>query len=52
MTYEEAIKIYTDKWGGIPYFLMMGMSEQEITKMLEEAIKSDKEIESVEGRVY
>lgn len=52
MTYEEAVKAYTDKWGGIPYFLMMSMPQEEAARMLEQAVESGKEIEPVRGRVY
>lgn len=52
MTYEEAVKAYTDKWGGIPYFLMMGMPEEKAAEILEQALTLGEEIKPVEGRVY
>ena len=52
MTREEAIKAYTEKFGGVPYFLMMGAPDEAITAAVEKALKSGEEIEPVEGRIY
>lgn len=45
MTATEAIKIYTDHFGGFPTFLFMGASDESIVAAVENAIKSGREIE-------
>lgn len=45
MTREEAIEAYTDKFGGFPYFLMMGASDEAVITAVEKALKSGEEIE-------
>lgn len=52
MSYEEAIQLYTGKFGGFPYFLCMGMSESDIVKIVEDSISSGEEIEPKGGVVY
>lgn len=52
MSYEEAIQLYTDKFGGFPYFLCMGMSESDIVKIVEDSISSGEEIKPKGGVVY
>ena len=52
MIREEAIAAYTEKFGGFPYFLMMGASDEAVIKAVKKALKSGKEIEPEEGRVY
>jgi hypothetical protein len=52
MTLEEAIQAYTERWGGYPAFLMMGMSDEEAAKKLQEAVESDEEIKPEEGKIY
>ena len=52
MTREEAIEVYTEKFGGFPHFLIMGVSDEVLVREVEKALKSDKEIEPVEGRIY
>lgn len=52
MSYEEAIQLYTDKFGGFPYFLCMGMDELDIVKIIEDSISSGEEIKPKEGVVY
>lgn len=44
MTVEEAIKVYTDKFGGFPYFLFLGDPNDKIVEVVESALKNDKEI--------
>ena len=41
---KEAIKLYTDKFGGFPYFLFMGVSEDIIINKIMEALKKEKAI--------
>ena len=43
-TKEEAIEEYTRKFGGFPYFLFMGASEENIITAIEEALKTGKKI--------
>lgn len=52
MTREEAIAAYTEKFGGFPYFLMMGASDEAVIAAVEKALKSGKEIEPEKGMVY
>ena len=52
MTREEAIKAYTEKFGGFPYFLMMGTSDEAVITAVKKALKSGEEIEPEEGMVY
>lgn len=52
MSITEAIEAYTEKWGGYPAFLMMGMSDEEAAKKLQEAVGSDEEIKPEEGKIY
>lgn len=44
MSKEEAIKKYTDMFGGYPAFLLMGAEDDEIVKLLTECIESGKEL--------
>ena len=41
---KEAIKLYTDKFGGFPYFLFMGASEDIIINKIMKALKTGKTI--------
>lgn len=52
MTREEAIKAYEDKFGGFPYFLMMGVLDEILVREVEKALESGEEIEPEEGAVY
>ena len=52
MTRDEAIKKYTDKFGGFPYFLTMGMSDEELITTIEESLKTGEEIKCIKGRIY
>lgn len=52
MSITEAIEAYTEKWGGYPAFLMMGMSDEEAAEKLQEAVESDEEIKPKEGKIY
>ena len=49
MTVEEAINEYKKKFDGFPYFLFMGASGETIIAVIEEALKSGKEIEEIIG---
>lgn len=53
MTRDEAIKAYSDKFGGFPYFLMMGADDDYVVERVEEALRTGKEIEpEVDGVAY
>lgn len=52
MSITEAIEAYVKKWGGYPAFLMMGMSDEEAAKKLQEAVESNEEIKPGEGKIY
>lgn len=52
MTRDEAVKAYSDKFGGFPYFLTMGISDEVLIREVEKALKSGEEIEPIEGREY
>ena len=52
MTREEAIEAYTEKFGGFPYFLMMGASDKAVVAAVEKALKLGEEIEPEEDRIY
>lgn len=40
---EEVLNAYIEKFGGFPYFLLMGASDQEIINALEPCLKTGKE---------
>ena len=40
MTAEEAVGVYTKIFGGFPYFLFMGASEEVIVEAVEEALRT------------
>lgn len=44
MTANEAIEAYTERFGGFPYFLFMGATDEKIVKAVELALKTGKEI--------
>ena len=52
MTREEAIEAYAKKFGGFPYFLMMGASDEAVIEAVKKALKSGKEIKPEEGMIY
>lgn len=52
MSLDEAINNYIARFGGFPYFNVMGMPDDAIIEKIEESIRSGKEIKPEEGRVY
>ena len=44
MTAQEAIEIYTEKYGGFPYFLFLGADDETIVKAVEEAMAKGEKI--------
>lgn len=51
MTVEEAINEYIKKFGGFPYFLFMGASEETIIAVIEEALNSGVEIDTLDTSI-
>ena len=45
MTRDEAIKAYEETFGGFPYFLLMGASDDEVVYRVRRALVRNKEIE-------
>lgn len=45
MTVNEAIEKYSDKFGGFPYFLFLGASDELIIESVEKALATGNEIE-------
>lgn len=52
MTVEEAIKAYTEKFGGYPAFLLMGAGDDEIIKKLTECVEKGEELEPEDDELY
>lgn len=52
MTREEAIEAYANRFGGFPYFLFMGASDEKVIEAVERALRKDEPIRTPEGRVY
>lgn len=44
MTGKEAIELYTQKFGGFPYFLFLGAEDEEIVNAVEKAISTGEKI--------
>lgn len=52
MTRNEAIQAYIDKFGGFPYFLMMGASDEHVIEQVQKSLKSGQEIKSNDNNIY
>lgn len=52
MTREEAIEKYVDRFGGFPYFLFMGASDENVTEAVERALMEGNPIRALGDRVY
>lgn len=46
MTKDDAIKAYTDKFGGYPAFLLMGADDDEIVDALTECLRTGQELKA------
>ncbi len=44
MTRKEAIELYTQKYGGFPYFLFLGAEDETVVKAVEEALSKGEKI--------
>lgn len=45
-TVDEARKAYEERFGGWPYFLLMGADDKEIVWLVRRALRMNKEIEA------
>lgn len=52
MTADEAIRAYTEKFGGFPVFLFMGAADEIIIERVEEALRTGLEIEAPDDGIY
>lgn len=52
MTVQEAIDKYVERFGGYPYFVMMGASNEYIIQSVAESIRTGEEIRPEEGMIY
>lgn len=52
MTRDEAVEAYADEFGGFPYFLFMGASDEYVVERVEEALRDGEPVRPEEGRVY
>ena len=52
MTRQEAIDKYTERFGGFPTYLFMGASDEYVVWQVQKALRTGKEIEAEEGKVY
>lgn len=52
MSREEAVKLYSDKFGGFPYFLTMGMAEDDFVKLVIKSLENGEEIKPKDGVIY
>ena len=46
MTKDEVMKAYEKKFGGVPYFLIMGASDEYIIEALIKCLETGKELEA------
>lgn len=49
---ERVKRLYEEMFGGYPYFLLMGATDETIVRKLSECLKTGKELEPEEGRDY
>lgn len=49
---EEVVSAYIEMFGGYPYFLLMGASDEAIIKALEPCLESGEEYEGEPEEVY
>lgn len=52
MDFKKAKENYIKRFGGFPYFLMMGMEDEEAAKLMEKAVKEGKEIQIESENIY
>ena len=46
MTKDEAIRAYEVKYGGVPFFLLMGASDEYIVNALTKCVDTGRELEA------
>lgn len=52
MDFKKAKENYIKRSGGFPYFLMMGMEDEEAAKLMEKAVEEGKEIQIESENIY
>jgi hypothetical protein len=52
MTLDQYIGEYIKKFGGFPYFLIMGAKDEVVIEMIKEALETGEEIKPKEGMIY
>ena len=52
MDFKRAKENYIKKFGGFPYFLMMGMEDEEAIILMEKAVEEGKEIQIESEDIY
>lgn len=52
MTRQEAIEAYTERFGGFPYYLFMGASDEYLIWEVRRALRRGKEIEPKNDGMY
>lgn len=52
MDVNEAMSKYVEKFGFFPHFLVMGMGDEELIKLIEYSLETGEEIEAEEGKIY
>jgi hypothetical protein len=52
MDFKKAKENYIKRFGGFPYFLMMGMEDEEAAKLMEKAVEEGKEIQIESENIY
>jgi hypothetical protein len=52
MTVDEAIRAYTERFGGFPAFLFMGASDDVIIDAVKKAVSTGEEIEAEANNDY
>lgn len=45
MSYDEAIRAYSKKFGGFPYYETASLSDEEVIEEVEKSLKTGKEID-------
>lgn len=44
MTREEAVKAYTDRFGGFPFMSMRGLPDELVVELVQKALENNREI--------
>ena len=52
MTFEQIVEAYTKKFGGVPWEILCGMSDDKIREVLMKSLKTGKEVSFKRGVLY